>query len=66
MKFRLLAIATLTVASVSCSFADNEVLLDVSRPDVSAFIDEMVRDHGFDRDALAETLADARIKQSII
>ena len=66
MKFRLLAIAALTVASVSCSFADNEVPLDVSRPDVSAFIDEMVRDHGFDRDALAETLADARIKPSII
>jgi membrane-bound lytic murein transglycosylase B len=66
MKFRLLAIAALTVASVSCSFADNEVPLDVSRPDVSAFIDEMVRDHGFDRDSLAATLADARIKPSII
>jgi membrane-bound lytic murein transglycosylase B len=66
MKFRLLAIAALTVASVSCSFADNEVPLDVSRPDVSAFIDEMVRDHGFDRDSLSATLADARIKPSII
>ena len=66
MKFRLLAVTALLVATVPCSFADNEILLDVSRPDVAAFIDEMVREHDFDRDALAGTLAQAHIKQSII
>ena len=66
MKFRLLAVTALLVATVSCSFADNEVLLDVGRPDVADFIEEMVREYDFDRDALAETLAQARIKQSII
>ena len=53
MKFRLLAVTALLVATVSCSCADNEVLLDVGRPDVADFIDEMVREHDFDRDALA-------------
>jgi membrane-bound lytic murein transglycosylase B len=66
MKFRPLAVAALIVASVSCSYADNEVLLDVSRPDVAGFIDDMVRKHDFDRDALAAALGKAKIKQSII
>ena len=66
MKKRLLAVAALLVASVSCSFADAGPALDVTRPDVATFIDEMVRKHDFDRGALAETLGKARVKQSII
>lgn len=66
MKLRLLAIAALFAASVSCSFAADEIPLDVTRADVAAFIDEMVSEHGFERDALAETLGQARVKQSII
>ena len=66
MKYRLLAVAALLVASVSCSYADIDIGLDVSRPDVSTFIDDMVREHDFDRDALARILGKARIRQSII
>ena len=42
MKNRLLAVAAIFAISVSCSQADDDVFLDVSRPDVVAFIDEMV------------------------
>ena len=66
MKNRLLAVAAIFAVSVSCSQADDAVYLDVSRPDVSAFIDEMVTEHGFDRDSLAATLSKARTRQSII
>ena len=37
-----------------------------SRTNVAAFIDEMVAEHDFDRDALAPLLAKAEIKQTII
>ena len=40
--------------------------VDVTRPDVAAFIDEMVTEHEFNRDALSEVLGKAQIKQSII
>lgn len=36
------------------------------RPDVQAFIDEMVAEEGFDRDALVDVFRDAEYKQSII
>ena len=66
MKNRLLAVAALFAVSVSCSQADDAVHLDLERPDVVAFIDEMVREHDFDRESLAATLADAKTRPSII
>ena len=66
MNYRLLAIAAMFAVSVSCSEADDSVYLDVTRADVAQFIDEMVAEHDFDREALAQTLGKARVKQSII
>ena len=66
MKKRLFAVAAIFAVSVSCSEADDNVYLDVTRPDVVEFIDEMVADHEFDRDTLAATLSEAKVKQSII
>ncbi len=66
MKNRLLAVAAVLAVSVSCSQAADPVYLDVTRPDVAAFIDEMVAEHAFERDALAAVLASARVKPSII
>ena len=40
--------------------------LDTGQPEVRSFIDEMVAEHGFERDALIAVLADAEIKQGII
>ncbi len=40
--------------------------LDTGQPEVRSFIDEMVAEHGFERDALTAVLADAEIKQGII
>ena len=66
MKNRLLAVAAIFAISISCSQAADKAFVDVARPDVAAFIDEMVADHDFNRDALAEVLGKAEIKQSII
>jgi membrane-bound lytic murein transglycosylase B len=66
MKRRLLAVAAILAVSVSCSQAADKVYVDVTRPDVAAFIDEMVVEHDFERDALAALLGEAEIKQSII
>jgi membrane-bound lytic murein transglycosylase B len=66
MKNRLLAVAAMLAVSVSCSQAADKVYVDVSRANVAAFIDEMVASHDFDRDALADVLGRAEIKQSII
>ena len=66
MKNRLLAVAAVFAVSVSCSQADDSISLSVERPEVAAFIDEMVREHQFDRNALTETLSQARVKQSIL
>ena len=66
MKHRLLAVAAILFVSVSCSQAAEDSYVDVTRPNVAAFIDEMVDQHGFDRDTLAATLGEAKIKQSII
>jgi len=40
--------------------------LDTEQPEVRSFIDEMVTEHGFEREALTAVLADAEIKQNII
>jgi membrane-bound lytic murein transglycosylase B len=66
MKRRLLAVAAILAVSVSCSQAADQVYLDVTRPNVAAFIDEMVAEHDFERESLATLLGKAEIKQSII
>ncbi len=66
MKNRLLAVAAIFAVSVSCSQAADPVYLDITRPEVAAFIDEMVAQHDFQRESLAGVLAKAEIKQSII
>ena len=67
MKKRLVAVAAVFLACVSCARAVDEVVyVDVDRPDVAEFIDEMVSKHAFGRDALRAVLAQARIKASII
>ncbi len=40
--------------------------VDIERPDVAAFIDEMVETHDYERDELVRILTDAEIKESII
>jgi membrane-bound lytic murein transglycosylase B len=66
MKRRLLAVAAVFLVSISCSQAADKSPVDVTQPNVVAFVDEMVADHGFERDALNELLARAYIKQSIV
>jgi membrane-bound lytic murein transglycosylase B len=66
MKKRLLAVAAMFLISVSCSQAAEETFVNVEQPNVAAFIDEMVDTHDFDRDALANVLAEARIRQTIV
>jgi peptidoglycan lytic transglycosylase B len=66
MKKRLLAVAAMFLISVSCSQAAEETFVDVEQANVAAFIDEMVDTHDFDRDALANVLAEARIRQTIV
>jgi len=68
MKKRLLAAAAAFLVSVSCSQAADEepTFLDVDRPDVVAFIDEMVAEFDFDPGALRTVLGQAQIQPSII
>ena len=66
MKNRLLAVAAIFTISVACSQAADKTYVDVTRPNVSAFIDEMAAEHDFSREALATVLGKAEIKQSII
>ena len=40
--------------------------VDLDRPDVAAFIKEMVKEHDYDREALRDILGQAQIKRSII
>ena len=66
MKKRLLAVAAMLCLSASCSQAAGKTYVDVTRPDVAAFIDEMVASQDFNHDALSALLAKAEIKPSII
>ena len=66
MNKRLAAVAAIFTLSVSCSNAEDAVPLDVTRDDVSAFIEEMVEKHEFERDDLAATLSRANTQPSII
>jgi membrane-bound lytic murein transglycosylase B len=56
LRSLLLCAATISTASA----------LDVSRPEVRSFIEEMSRDHGFDRAALQALLGKAETKQAIL
>ena len=69
MKSRTLAVLVAIILSVSCARAVDEiakVYVDVDSPNVARFIDEMVSEHAFDRDALRQILSQAEIKPSII
>ena len=69
MKALRLAGALLLAFSGSVSFAADQeqpVTIDVEQPEVTAFIDEMVSEHEFDREQLRAALGDAVIRQSIL
>lgn len=69
MNSRLLVIATSFLFFAACAEAVEDlkpVYLDVDRPDVVAFIDEMVSTHEFTREALRSVLSKAETKASII
>jgi len=69
MKNRTLVVAAALVLSVACARSAEDlgpIKVDVDSPKVVAFIDEMVSDHAFDRDALRSVLSQAEIKPSII
>lgn len=68
MKPNLLAVAVILLASTHSAFsADKDtVYVDLQQDKVIAFVDEMVEQHEFDREALRKVLAQAEIKASII
>ena len=66
MKNRLAAVAATFAVFVACSQAADKVYVDVTRPDVASFVDELVAQHDFQRDALVAVLGKAEIKQSIV
>ena len=66
MNKHLLAVAAIFLFSVSCTQAADKTFVDISQPNVAAFIDEMVDKQGFERDALESVLAKAQISQTII
>ena len=66
MNRRLFAVAAAFLLPVSCLHAADKNYVDVSRPDVAAFIDEMVERHDFDRESLRDVLVQAEIKQSVL
>ena len=65
---KLAGTVLLLLSSILSCAAESEriVYLDTSQPEVATFIDEMVREHEFDREQLNSVLADAVIKQSIL
>jgi len=56
------------LAGLACFLfaATHALAVDLDRPDVAAFIDDMVREHNYDREQLRDILGHAEIKQSII
>lgn len=69
MKTRNLFAAASLLVALSCARAGEDakpVAVDVDSPEVAGFIDEMVREHDFERGALREVLGQARIKPSIV
>ena len=69
MTLRHLVAALTLITSTSLALAaenDQPVNVDITQPNVAAFIDEMVRQHEFDRDELGALLSQAKIKPVII
>ena len=64
-RLRFVLLATILISIPPVRAAD-VAPVDVTQANVVAFIDEMVEEHDFDRDALTKVLAEARIKQNII
>lgn len=62
---RFALIAAFLISSLPAIAADTAPI-DLKQENVVAFIDEMVKEHDFDRDALSAVLAKAQIKQVII
>ena len=69
MNNRIFAVAAAFLVATSCARAVDDlepVAVNVETPIVAAFIDEMVSEHEFDRDALSDVLGKAKIKASIV
>jgi membrane-bound lytic murein transglycosylase B len=62
---RCVLLLTLLLSALPVTAADTAPL-NLQQKNVVAFIDQMVIDHAFDRDALSAVLAEAQIKQNII
>lgn len=66
---RLFAVAAALLVAASCARAVDDldpVPVDVNKPIVAEFIDDMVDEHQFDKDMLRDLLGKANIKASII
>ena len=69
MNNRILAVAAAFLVAVSCARAVDDlepVAVNVDKPIVAEFIDDMVTEHEFDRDELRALLGKAKIKASIV
>ena len=69
MNNRILAVAAAFLVAVSCARAVDDlepVAVNVDKPIVAEFIDDMVNEHEFDRDELRALLGKAKIKASIV
>ena len=62
---RCVLLLTLLLSALPVTAADTAPL-NLQQENVVAFIDQMVTDHAFDRDALSAVLAKAQVKQNII
>ena len=54
------------IGAILLTCAAHAAAIDTSRQDVREFVDQMVAEHGFDRDALIDVLAGAEVQQSIL
>ncbi|MEN7342645.1 MAG: lytic murein transglycosylase B [Pseudomonadota bacterium] len=59
-------IRAMTALTATLILSATSHALDVQRDDVKQFIDMMVNEHGFERDALIDTLTGAKKQQSIL
>ena len=68
MNNRIFAVAAAFLVAVSCARAVDDlepVAINVDKPIVAEFIDDMVSEHEFDRDALRALLGEAKIKVTL-
>jgi len=67
MTYKLMSAAVLALLVFACPAATSKkAYVDLRQKNVAAFIDEMVAQHDFNRDALSTVLASAEIKPDII